>query len=109
MKNENTLTSAEKAELRGVAQRLNAHIHVGKNGLTPQVIKEIAQALKKHELVKIKFIGDREEIQQLCKQIEETTDSICVGGVGKVSSFYKQKPKAAEKSEEEDDEAGFEE
>ncbi|MFP4069949.1 MAG: YhbY family RNA-binding protein, partial [Opitutales bacterium] len=27
------LTSAEKKELRGMAQRLKPHVHVGKNGL----------------------------------------------------------------------------
>lgn len=103
-----TLTSAQKAEFRGQAQRLDAHIHIGKNGLTPQVLKEVANAFNTHELVKIKFQAEREAIQDFCKRIEEASESTCVGGVGKVASFYKQKPKAKKSEVDEDAEEEYE-
>ena len=55
------LSSAEKKELRGMAQRLKAHVHVGKNGLTENVLAEIGTALLKNGLIKVKFESDRSQ------------------------------------------------
>ena len=86
------LTSAEKKELRGIAQRLKPHVHIGKQGLTETVLAEIEMALTKNGLVKIRFEADRAGMKALCQSIPERTGSEYVGGVGRVGIFFRDMP-----------------
>ena len=86
------LSAAEKKELRGIAQRLKPHVHVGKQGLTETVIKEIETALIKNGLIKIRFETDRSVMKQYQTEIAEKTRSEYVGGVGKVGAFFREMP-----------------
>ena len=86
------LSSAEKKELRGIAQRLKPHVHIGKQGLTETVLGEIEMALTKNGLIKIRFDSDREGIKTLCAEIPQKTGSEYVGGVGKVGVFFRDMP-----------------
>jgi len=85
------LTSAEKKQLRGVAQRLPANVHVGKQGLTDTLIAELDSLLKRDQLVKIKFILDRDGIKAAIAEIEQRAACECVGQVGKTAAFYRAK------------------
>lgn len=86
------LSSAEKKELRGIAQRLKPHVHIGKNGLSDAVLAEIKMALTKNGLIKIRFDADRETMQSLCASIPQKTSSEYVGGVGRVGVFFRDMP-----------------
>ena len=44
------LTSAQRRKLKAIAQRLDASIKIGKNGLTDGFLKELDDALKRNEL-----------------------------------------------------------
>jgi len=92
----NLLSSKEKSELRGYAQRLKPAIHVGKKGLAEPLLVELRKAFEKDELIKVAFKGDRQEIALQCSEIEELTESQCVGGVGKKRSFYRKMPDPVE-------------
>ena len=86
------LSSAEKKELRGIAQRLKPHLHIGKNGLSKPVLGEIEMALNKNGLIKIRLETDRKNLGSLCSEISEKTNSEYVGGVGKVGIFFRDMP-----------------
>ena len=86
------LSNAEKKELRGIAQRLKPHLHIGKQGLTETVIKEIETALLKNGLIKIRFETERAFVKQYQVEIAEKTKCEYVGGVGKVSAFFREMP-----------------
>ena len=86
------LSSAEKKELRGIAQRLKPHLQIGKNGLSEPLLGEIEMALNKNGLIKIRFETDRKHIGSLCSEISEKTTSEYVGGVGKVGIFFRDMP-----------------
>ncbi|EDY83128.1 CRS1 / YhbY domain superfamily [Verrucomicrobiia bacterium DG1235] len=88
----NLLSSKEKAELRGAAQRLKPAIHIGKNGLGEPVVLEIRKAFERDELIKIDFKAERPEIESMSLEIERKTQSQCVGGVGKKRSFHRKMP-----------------
>ncbi|MBD5778751.1 YhbY family RNA-binding protein [Pelagicoccus sp. NFK12] len=92
----NLLSSKEKSELRGYAQRLKPAVHVGKNGLAAAVVAELRKAFEREELIKIAFKAERAEIENLCAEVERLTESQCVGGVGKKRSFYRKMPEVAE-------------
>lgn len=91
-----SLSSKEKAALRGVAQRLKPVLHVGRNGLSEASVKELMKAFEKDELIKIAFKAERDEIAGYCEAVEQATGSQCVGGVGKKRSFYRKMVEAGE-------------
>lgn len=47
------ITSKQRAKLRSIANNLNAIVHIGKEGLSDEVLKQIDEALSKRELIKI--------------------------------------------------------
>lgn len=89
------LTSAEKKELRGLAQRLKPHLHIGKHGLSETVLSEVETALTKNGLIKIRFESDRSVIQKCSTKIQEKLGCECIGKVGKVSVFFRDMPESA--------------
>lgn len=96
------LSGAEKSEMRGLLQTLEAKIHVGKNGVTPTLLNEIEAAFKQEDLLKIKFTADRKTIATQIESIVESTRAALVGTVGKVAGFYR--PGAEVESEDDDTE-----
>lgn len=86
------LGSAEKKELRSLAQRLKPHIHVGKQGISKTILTEIETALTKNGLIKIRFEAERVSIEDYCKQISNKLGCNFVGGVGKVGVFFRDMP-----------------
>ena len=86
------LTSAEKKELRGIAQRLKPHVHVGRQGLTDTVFNEIEMALTKNGLIKLRFDADRDFIKEASKAIPEKLGCEYIGGVGKTAVFFRDMP-----------------
>lgn len=52
----NSLNPQQKKILKGLAHSLKPVIHVGKEGLSDNVIKSINHALDDHELIKVQFL-----------------------------------------------------
>lgn len=84
------LTGAEKKKLRGMAQRLEPAVMVGRHGLTAGVLSEIESALDRDQLVKIRFEVSRDALEQCAREIETATRAICVGSVGRTASFFRK-------------------
>ena len=89
------LSSSEKKELRGIAQRLKPHLHIGKQGLSKPVLIEVETALTKNGLIKIRFESDRSAIQKYSSKIKEKLSCEYLGSVGKVSIFFREMPESA--------------
>ncbi len=90
------LSGAQKSYLRGLGQRLDAALKVGKSGLTPEFFRELQRCLNSSELVKLRFLGtERDERGALCDQIADDGRCVCVGAVGHTALFYRQQPDAA--------------
>jgi len=84
------VTGAEKARLRGIGQRMDATVRLGKGGLTPAFIAELQRQLKAKGLVKLRFAGlDRDERAAECARIARESGSECVGAVGQTALFYR--------------------
>lgn len=88
---EQELTQADKKKLRGIAQRMEPALSIGKQGLTESVLKEIQTALGRDELVKIRFNIWGKPMLEMCQAIENQAHCTHVGSVGKTASFYKAK------------------
>lgn len=85
-----SLAGSQRTYLRGLAQSLRPVVQVGKNGLTPELIKTVDEALGTHELIKVKFIEFKEEKKALSREISEQTSSEAVGLIGNIAIFYRQ-------------------
>lgn len=92
------LTGAQKSKLRGLGQQLEPALKLGKEGITPAFFGELTRALRAHELVKLRFVGDadRHARAALCEQIATEGHCTCVGSVGHTALFYRAHAVAAD-------------
>jgi|GEM_PF-650185 len=90
------LSGNDKHTLRGRAQTIKPALILGKEGVTPTVLKEFELALKRDGLVKIRAATSRDELKAQCRALAEGTGAEFLGTVGRTASFYRAKPVAGE-------------
>ena len=86
-----SLTNAQLRPLKAQAQRLKATLKVGKEGLSPQFLAALDEALKHRELVKVKFDDFKDQKKELAPQLAEKTGSHLVTRVGNVVVLFRAK------------------
>ncbi len=84
-----TLSVSERLVLKGRAHSLKPTVMIGNAGLTETVLKEIAAELKRHELIKIRVMGDDRELRatmftEICTQLHAAP----VQHIGKMLVVY---------------------
>lgn len=86
------LTSAQRKYLRGLAHHLNPAAFVGQKGITSALVEEIEIALDAGELIKIKFVDNKEkEIKTaLTREIMKRTHALLAGMIGHVAILYRR-------------------
>ncbi len=87
-----SLAGWQRTHLRGLAHKLQPVIQVGKQGVTPELIKAVDEALTVHELIKVKYGDFKEEKKELSEEIERQTSSEAVGMIGNIVILYRQNP-----------------
>lgn len=91
------LSEKQKKYLRGLAHGKDPVVLIGTSGLSPGVAKEFDDALRVHELVKVKArVGDREQRDAILAELATQSGSSLVQRIGNVGVFYrphKDKPK----------------
>jgi RNA-binding protein len=87
-----SLTNAHMRVLKAQAQRLKATLKVGKEGLSPQFLAALDDALKHRELVKVKFDDFKEQKKELAPQLAKKSASHLVTRVGNVVVLFRPKP-----------------
>lgn len=93
------LSGAQRSFLRGLGQKLEPALKVGRGGLSPEFFAELQKLLRAHELVKLRFLGaERDERTALCGRIADEGRCLWVGAVGHTALFYRQHPEPAERS-----------
>jgi RNA-binding protein len=90
-----TLTVSERLALKGRAQALSPTVMIGNAGLTESVLKETAQTLKTHELIKIRVMSDDRALREaMLESICTQLDAAPVQHIGKILVVYKPNPEA---------------
>jgi RNA-binding protein len=84
------LNNAQIRKLKGMAQRMDASLKVGKQGLSDGFIRTLDEELTRHELVKVKFAEFKEQKKELAPQLAARTNSHLVTLVGNVAVVYRQ-------------------
>lgn len=86
------LKGSERTYLRGQAHALKPVVKVGKSGITEPLLKAIDEALEARELIKIKFIGFKEQKEELLEEISHKSRCHRVGFIGNIAILYRQNP-----------------
>lgn len=91
---EEKMTSKRRAELRGQANTLEPLFQVGKGGISQALIDQTADALRVHELIKLKVLLESapDSPKAIAQEIAERTNSQVVQVVGGSMVFYKENP-----------------
>lgn len=87
------LSTDERRALRARAHALNPVVAISQNGLTESVLKEIANSLASHELIKIRvFNDDREQREQFLATICQELEAAPVQHIGKLLVVWRPSP-----------------
>ncbi|MCB1758679.1 MAG: ribosome assembly RNA-binding protein YhbY [Gammaproteobacteria bacterium] len=89
------ITDKQRRHLKGLAHHLNPVVIIGQNGLSANVLNEIAITLETHELIKVRLnAADREERSRMIEQICAASGAELIQRIGHVGVFYLRHPKA---------------
>jgi RNA-binding protein len=86
------LTGTQRKALRGMAHGLRPLVQVGKEGLTAGVVAAVDRALGAHELIKVRFLGGRDDLAAGVAELEERLGCAAAGSVGHVAVLYRRHP-----------------
>ena len=84
------LSGAQRRCLKSQAHHLKPVIHVGKSGLTDPLAESVVQALRAHELIKVKFTDLKDRKGQLTDELGARTESHVIATLGNTSILYRQ-------------------
>lgn len=85
------LSNKQKQYLKGLAHPIKPVVQLGNNGLTEGVLAEIDNALKHHELIKVKVpTDDRDEKALIMDAIIRETGAEKLQVIGHILIMYKQ-------------------
>lgn len=87
------MKGSERAELRAEAHHLDPTVHVGQHGITPALITSLDDALRTHELVKVK-LGRTTEMKpkEAAGELAGATSAEVVQVIGRTATFYRHNP-----------------
>lgn len=85
------MTSKQRAYLKGLAMTMDPIFQFGKNSLTPENTKAIAEALEARELIKINVLQNcADDPMEIAQIVAERTHSQVVQVIGKKIVLYKE-------------------
>lgn len=86
-----SLTSRQRRHLKGLAQRLEPAVRVGDAGVTDAVVRALDEALRSHELVKVRM-RQPEDKKAMAARLAEATGATLLGLVGHTVVLYRANP-----------------
>ena len=85
------LTSKQRAQLRGLANSLDTILHVGKDGISDNLVKQANDALEARELIKGRVLENSMlTAWEACEQLAKLTRSESVQVIGSKFVLYRR-------------------
>ena len=85
-----TMDNQQLKKFRTIAHQLRPILTIAGDGVTANIVKELNQALERHELIKIKIqVGDREVRQQVTDELCLQSNAECVQRIGNVAVLFR--------------------
>jgi RNA-binding protein len=91
------LAGYQRRALRAAAHGLQPLVQVGKDGLAENVLKSVREALAAHELIKVRFVDEKERRREIAAELAEAVDAALAGVVGYVAILYRPHPDEAKR------------
>ena len=90
-----SLTPRQRQQLKGLAHPLKPVVQVGGAGVTDAVLGALAEALRRHELVKVKLpkLDDAQAREAMAAEIVERSGAAEVQLLGRVLVLYSARDK----------------
>lgn len=89
-----SLTASQIRYLRGLAHPLKPVVMLGGKGVTPNVLKELEQALDDHELIKVRLAGaDRAARAADVATLTEASRAEALQTIGRIAVLFRRNPK----------------
>ena len=88
------LTSKQRAALRGIAAEYDTIFQVGKGGISEALISQVADALRKRELIKLRVLDNSGYTsREAAEEIADKTGAEVVQVIGSRFVLFKRNPK----------------
>ena len=85
------LTSKQRAQLRGIANGIDTIVHIGKDGISDNLVKQANDALEARELIKGRVLENSMlTAQEACEQLAKLTRSESVQVIGSKFVLYRR-------------------
>lgn len=85
------LNSRQRAQLRGMANSLNATFQIGKSGIVPNMVAQISDALEMHEIVKVHVLENCPlDVRDACGEMAKLTEADPVQVIGRKFIIYRR-------------------
>ena len=85
------LTSKQRAQLRGIANSIDTIVHIGKDGITDNLVKQANDALEAREIIKCKVQENSMlTAREACDELSRLTRSEQVQVIGSKFVLYRQ-------------------
>ncbi len=85
------LTSKQRAQLRGLANSLDTILHVGKDGISDNLVKQANDALEARELIKGRVLENSMlTAREACEHLAKLTRSESVQVIGSKFVLYRR-------------------
>ena len=85
------MTTKQRAYLKSLAMTMDPIFQIGKNSMTPELTKAVAEALQARELIKISVLKScADDPRELADMMAERTKSQVVQVIGKKIVLYKE-------------------
>ncbi len=83
------LTKIQRRWLASKAQRLKPTVMIGKEGLSEGVTAQTDAELEAHELIKVRFVGHKEFIEEIAPLLANGTNAALVRTIGHIAVLYR--------------------
>lgn len=83
------LKGYQRGYLTRKAHALQPVVHIGKSGLSEEVVAAVDKALDDHELIKVKFVNFKDERNDLAREAAERLEATLVRVVGNIAIYYR--------------------
>ena len=84
------MTSSERASLRSLAMQMQPTTHIGKNGISETLIKQIDEQLESRELIKIAVLQNAEfSAKEIAEELAQSANAQVVQVLGSKITLYR--------------------
>jgi RNA-binding protein len=88
-----TMSWKLRASLRAECNRLQATVHVGKDGMSPTLIQSLDDALRTHELVKVALNRTVDvTAKAAAAELAAAVGAAVIQTIGKTATLYRRNP-----------------